>query len=280
MKRMWRRPKALVFFMSLASMLTPAALIAPRHAAAQGFYPSPYGDYPPRPIFEPEPEPEVAFSRRDVAAILARHGYRLVGPLRDRGDRVVASGVDALGRMAKFVVDPDEGEIVRSWPVGPAFGPGGPHGEFAAPGPYEPAEEGDLGRAGPPERRFHARRDEGEAPDRYARGHRTRHATLAMHPRRVLQHTSLSQPRKVAPPVTAAAAHPAPPPGRAGGVTEPPAKTSTSPAPIQTTSAPPSSARGAARASAPNPSSSKSAAEQPPSVGIENEAVPKSNIGR
>ena len=188
-------------------MLATAALIAPRHATAQGFYPSPYGYYPPRPIFEPEPE--LAFSRRDVAAILARQGYRLVGPLRDRGDRIVASGVDGLGRMARFVVDPDEGEIVRSWPVGPAFGPGGPRDGLAVPEPYGPTEEGDLGRARPPERRFHARRDEGEAPDRYARGHRTRHATLAMHSvenpaRRVVQHTSLSQARKVAPPVTAA----------------------------------------------------------------------------
>ena len=150
MKRLWRRPKALVFWMSLASTLALAALTAPGQAAAQGFYP-PYGYYPPQPIIrsepesEPEPEPEPGISRRDVAAILARHGYRLVGPLQDRGDRIVASGVDPRGGMARFVVDPEEGEILRSWPVTPAFGHGGPYEGFAVPGPYEPVEEGDLG---------------------------------------------------------------------------------------------------------------------------------------
>ena len=290
MKRLWRRPKPLVFWMSLASTLALAALIAPGQAAAQGFYP-PYGYYPPQPIIrsEPEPEPEPGISRRDVAAILARHGYRLVGPLRDHGDRIVVSGVDPGGQMARFVVDPEEGEILRSWPVGPAFGHGGPDEGFAVPGPYGPVEEGDLG-AGPREGRFRARRNEGEAPDRYARGSQTvRHARLAAHSaenpaRRGGPHPSASLATKVRP-VTAAAfpppARPAQaPPGQVRAVIGPPAKTSTSPAPIQPMSAPPSSAHSSARANAPKLSSPMSPAEQPPPLGIENEAVPKSNIGK
>jgi hypothetical protein len=306
MKRLWRRPKALVFWMSLASTLALAALTAPGQAAAQGLYP-PYGYYPPQPMIgaepesepESEPEPEPGISRRDVAAILARHGYRLVGPLRDHGDRIVACGVDALGRMAKFVVDPDEGEILRSWPVSPAFGHGGPDGGFAVPGPYGPVEEGDLGSYGPPEGHVHARRNEGGPPDRYARGPLTarhadvtlmtsRHAKLAMHSaenpaRRAVQHPSPSQATKVRP-FTAAApastpARPAPAP-QARAVTEPLAKTSTSPAPIQTMRAPPTSAHSSARASAPNLSSPMSPAEQRRPLEIENEAAPKSNIGK
>ncbi len=302
MKRLWRRPKTLVFWTSLASTLALAALTAPGQAAAQGFYP-PYGYYPPQPIMgpEPEPEPEPGISRRDVAAILRRDGYRLVGPLQDHGDRILASGVDAVGRMARFVVDPEEGEILRSWPVGPAFGHGGPDEGFAVPGPYGPVEEGDLGGYGPPEGPVHARRNEGGAPDRYARGPQaarhadetlmtSRHAKLAMHSaenlaRRAVQHPSPSQATKVRP-FTAAApastpARPAPPPpGQARSVTEPLAKTSTSPAPIQTMRAPPSSAHSSARASAPNLSSPMSPAEQPPPLEIENEAAPKSNIGK
>jgi hypothetical protein len=302
MKRLWRRPKALVFWMSLASTLALAALTAPGQAAAQGFYP-PYGYYPPQPIIgsepESEPEPEPGISRSDVAAILARHGYRLVGPLQDHGDRIVASGVDARGGMARFVVDPDEGEILRSWPVSPAFGHGGPDEGFAVPGPYGPMEEGDLGSYGAPEGHVHARRNEGGSPDRYARGPQaarhadetptaSRRAKLAMHSaenpaRRAVQHPSPSQATKVRP-LTAAApastpARPAPaPPGQVRAVIGPPAKTSTSPAPIQTMTAPPSSAHSSARASAPNLSSPMS--PQPRPLEIENEAAPKSNIGK
>ena len=303
MKRLSRRPKAHVFWMSLASTLALAALFAPGQVAAQGVYP-PYGYFPPRPMIgpepEPEPEPEPGISRRDVAAILARAGYRLVGPLQDHGDRIVASGVDPGGRMARFVVDPDEGEILRSWPVGPAFGGGGPDQGYAAPEPYGPVEEDDRGSYGPREGRVHARRDEGGAPDRYERGPRTarhadvtpmasRRAKLAMHSvgnpaRLAVQHPLPSQATKLRP-VTAAAppppARPAQtPPGQARAIVGPPAKTSMSPAPIQTIAAPPSPAHSSARPNAPNLSSPMSPAEQPPPLGIENEAVPKSNIGR
>jgi hypothetical protein len=286
--------------MSLASTLALAALIAPGPAAAQGLYP-PYGYYPRQPMIgaEPESEPEPGISRRDVAAILARDGYRLVGPLQDHGDRILASGVDARGRMAKFVVDPDEGEILRSWPVSPAFGHGGPDEGFAVPGPYE-VEEGDLGGAGSREGHVHARRNEGGAPDRYERGPQTarhadenltvsRHAKLAVHSaenpaHRAVQHPSASLATKVRP-VTAATfpppARPAQaPPGQARAIIGPPARTSTSPAPIQTMTAPPSSAHSSARASAPKLSSPMSPAEQPRPLEIENEAVPKSNIGK
>ena len=205
------------------------------------------------------------------------------------------------GRMARFVVDPDEGEILRSWPVGPAFGHGGPDEGFAVPGPYGPVEEGDLGSYGPPEGHVHARRDEGGAPDRYERGPLTarhadetpmasRHAKLAMHSvgnpaRRAVQHPSPSQATKVRP-LTAAApastpARPAPPPpGQARAVTGPPAKTSMSPAPIQTIASA-SFFRAQLRAGERAESSSPmSPAEQPPPLEIENEAVPKSNIGK
>jgi hypothetical protein len=304
MKRLWRRPRALALWMSLASTLALAAIITPKQAAAQGFYP-PYGYYPPPPSIgpepEPEPEPEPGLSRRDVAAILARHGYRLVGPLQDHGDRIVASGVDARGQMARFVVDPDEGEILRSWPVGPAFGHGGPDEGFAVPEPYGPVGRGDLGSYGRPEGPVHARRDESEAPDRYARGHLTtrhadetpmapRHAKLAVHSegipaRRAVQHPSPSQAMKVRPLTVAAPAstpaRPTPaPPGQARAVTGPSAKTLASPAPVQPMRAVPSSTHGSARAGASNLSSPTSPAEQPPHLEIENEAVPKSNIGK
>ena len=247
------------FWMSLASTLAFAALAAPGQAAAQGVYP-PYGYYPPRPMLlsppaddrsepESEPEPEPGISRRDVAAILRADGYRFVGPLQDHGDRIVASGVDALGRMARFVVDPDEGEIRRSWPVGPAFGHGGPDEGFAVPGPYGPMEEGDLGSYGPPERHVHVRRNEGEAPDRYAHGPLTarhadvtpaapRHAKLAMHSaenpaRRAVQHPFAlageeGPARYGAAPASTPVRPASPPPGQAPAVTEPPAKTSNS----------------------------------------------------
>jgi hypothetical protein len=117
-----------------------------------------------------------------------------------------------------------------------------------------------------------------------------RHARLAMHSagnpaRRAVQYPSPSRATMVRP-VTAAApastpARPAPPPpGPARAVAGPPAKTSTSPAPIQTMTAPPSSAHSSARASAPKLSSPMSPAERPRPLEIENEAVPKSNIGK
>ena len=294
MKRSSRRPKAVVLWISLASTLALAALLTPGQAAAQGFYP-PYAYYPPQPIIGPEPEsePEPGISRRDVAAILARFGYRLVGPLRDHGDRIVASGVDPRGQMARFVVDSEEGEILRSWPVGPAFGHGGPDEGLAVPEPYEPVEKDDLGSYGPPEGRVHARRNEGEAPDRYARGPRTarhadvtlmtsRHPKLAMHSaenpaRRAVQYPLPSQATKVRPVTAAAPVAPARP---ARAIVGPPAKTSTSPAPIQTMTAPPSSAPSPTGASAPNLSRPMSPTEQTPPLEFENEAVPKSNIGK
>ena len=202
--------------------------------------------------------------------------------------------------MAKFVVDPDEGEILRSWPVGPAFGGGGPDQGYAAPEPYGPMEEDDRGGYGPRERRVHARRDEGGAPDRYERGPRTarhadvtpmasRRAKLAMHSvgnpaRLAVQHPSLSQATKLRPVTAAAPPPPARPAqashGQARAIVGPPAKTSMSPTPIQTMAAPPSSAHSSARPNAPNLASPMSPAEQPPPLGIENEAAPKSNIGR
>lgn len=86
-------------------------------SAAQD-YDSPHQYEADQPISEPQPD----ISLQRIALILARRGYRLVGTFPDRGDYIVASGVDARGRTEKFVIDPYDGEVVKSWRVEPAFG--------------------------------------------------------------------------------------------------------------------------------------------------------------
>lgn len=71
-------------------------------------------------------EPQADISPQHVALVLAHHGYRLVGPLRYRNDHIVASGVDARGWTAKFIIDPRDGEVVKSWRAEPPFGYDGP----------------------------------------------------------------------------------------------------------------------------------------------------------
>jgi hypothetical protein len=70
-----------------------------------------------RPMVE---EPAPYGSYRSVARILAREGYRLVGPLGNRGDQVVATGVDADGRRVRFFIDPYEGQVLHSRPIASA----------------------------------------------------------------------------------------------------------------------------------------------------------------
>lgn len=65
-------------------------------------------------------EPAPYGSYQSVARILAREGYRLVGPLGKRGDQVVATGVDSAGRRMRFFIDPFEGEVLQSRPIASA----------------------------------------------------------------------------------------------------------------------------------------------------------------
>jgi len=53
-------------------------------------------------------------SRRAVGRILAREGYQLVGPLGQRGEQVIATGVSRREGEMRFFIDPYEGQIIRA----------------------------------------------------------------------------------------------------------------------------------------------------------------------
>ena len=91
----------------LASIGVLTLCAAPQAALAQ-YYFRPYGQLIHQPI---EEAPRFA-ARRSIAAIMASEGFRLVGPLGERGDNIVATGVDARGRWMRFVIDPYEGEVL------------------------------------------------------------------------------------------------------------------------------------------------------------------------
>ena len=133
-----------------AAILAAAAFIAAPDAQAQ-FYFRPFFNGFNRPIEEPAPYA----SHQSVVRILARAGYRLVGPLGSHGDQILAMGVDARGNYMRFVIDPYEGQVLHSRPVGRA--------RFAQPrddvGPGEPADDaGGRARRAPcdPRRRRRA----------------------------------------------------------------------------------------------------------------------------
>jgi hypothetical protein len=116
------------------------ASAAPGAAFAQAYYYSPYGDY-----YQSErdwggpPEPRAAApyaTRRAIAALLAEQGYRLVGRVDFRDADIVAFGADAYGRVSRFVIDPDENEVISARRLG------GPEGR-----PYVDAEENSAERS-------------------------------------------------------------------------------------------------------------------------------------
>ncbi len=87
-----------------------------------------------------EEEPPPAFTSREaVGRIVAREGYRLVGPLRRHGEQIIAVGVDRRGRRMRFVIDPYEGTVLSSQRLA----------EYAP--DMEPVERAPRGRALPPE---------------------------------------------------------------------------------------------------------------------------------
>jgi hypothetical protein len=104
------RSKHLIALVSLAPL---TAAFAPP-AAAEFFF-RPFGQVFHQPIVEEDAAPDV--SPRAIASILAEEGFRLVGPLGRRGDQIVVTGVDRRGRQRRFVIDPYEGEILRSWRI-------------------------------------------------------------------------------------------------------------------------------------------------------------------
>lgn len=130
------RPKYAIICTSLATLWVTSA---PSGATAEVFF-RPFGYTFYRPI--PEPEPDVSPGR--IAAILARHGFRLVGQLGYRGQQIVAAGVDARGMRQRFLIDPYEGRVLTSWPIGRTFAHEAP---LAPPPPapygYEPTVPGE-----------------------------------------------------------------------------------------------------------------------------------------
>ena len=110
---------------SLAALLCAGTTAAPRGAAWAQVYFRPYAhdqpyyyhapDYDRERDYEREPmRPRAApfASRREVAAILDDEGYRLVGPLDFRENAIVAIGVDDEGRRTRFLIDPENGELI------------------------------------------------------------------------------------------------------------------------------------------------------------------------
>lgn len=136
-----------------------APTITPTAAEAQFFF-RPYA-YSYRQAV-PDDEPAPFGSRRAVAGILAREGYRLVGPLGRRGEQVVATGVSRREGETRFIIDPYEGQILRAIRLGSApliDRPMRDDGEFVEPlGGSRPVvrDLGDEPRAAP--RARHSRR--------------------------------------------------------------------------------------------------------------------------
>lgn len=300
------RPKHSIICASLATLW---AISASSAATAQVFF-QPFGYAFHRPIAEPEPD----VSPRRMAFILARHGFRLIGPLGYRGQQIVAAGVDARGLRQRFLIDPYEGRILTSWPIGPRVARGAPFEPLPPPEPYdESAASGEprvISGVGP---------DDGE-PRRPARTPRAatppRAATAARSSGENAPHaaprTTPSQSMKAAPKATSPAPQKAPPqapaqapaPATAAPTSAPidtkappatapapqaeqpaPSASATqqAPVPAPSQSAPPAqkadSGAPAADAQSPTTAQPPAAAEQPKTPGATNEADPKSSLG-
>lgn len=99
------RPKIAILLTALAA----GATTDPAPAAADIFFRPFFGYTARRFVVEAEPE----LSPREVVAILARRGYRLAEPLAYRDDVIIAIGADPRGRLTRFVLDVDDGEVLE-----------------------------------------------------------------------------------------------------------------------------------------------------------------------
>jgi hypothetical protein len=87
------------------------AAVAARTAGAQTFYgPQPYY----RPYGEPSFWHEPGARRAAIASLLREEGYRLWGPLDYAGRDIIAFGVDEDGHKTRFVIDPEDFEIISA----------------------------------------------------------------------------------------------------------------------------------------------------------------------
>ena len=138
------RPKVLQKVLLAIASLAPIVAATP---AAADFFFRPFGYA----FHQPVPEPAPNVSPRSIAGILEEEGFRLIGVLGRRGDQVVATGVDRDGRYRRFLIDPYEGEILKSWRVGPEVVHEAPGFIDAPPAAYRgppPVETYDAPRTG------------------------------------------------------------------------------------------------------------------------------------
>ncbi|HYA81352.1 MAG TPA: hypothetical protein VED87_10515 [Methylocystis sp.] len=283
--------RALVLCACLAPVVALAAFVAAAPAAAQGAYPpygyDPYDDYPPRSALGPGRPFHPPVLRGYVARVLARRGYQLVGPLRDEGDEIVAAGVDASGRRMKFLIDAYEGEVLRSWPIGPAEAYGEP-GLGRAYAPRDFGDERGPGYFGPPIRRPDAARRGYEGSKEPVWSPRTAHPAERTPPEprrsdsaRLAPHSPPQKPTAAAPAVAAA-----PPPPHKPKIDPPPV--SSKPPPVAGAPTPLPAPVQPKAASAPvnggdgtrDRSLAKTQPKQSVLPGIENEATPKANVAQ
>ncbi|KAF0121306.1 MAG: hypothetical protein FD148_3279, partial [Methylocystaceae bacterium] len=181
--RSFKGKAVLPFALALA-----ASAAVPQHAFAQFFF-RPFA-YSYRQQIPPE-EPGFA-SRRAVASILGREGYRLVGPLGRRGDQIVATGVSRREGDMRFIIDPYEGRILRAVRLGPPpmydrgpryggdYGPSGGDAYGTPPStggaPYPPQGAGASGAAGPAADRGRQQPGDGALADKAPNSQRARAA--------------------------------------------------------------------------------------------------------
>lgn len=92
----------------LASLAAGATTLA-TPASAEFFFRPFFGSFVER--IEVDPWPAIA--PRRVVAILARRGFRLAQPPYYGDDEIVAFGVDRHGGHARFVLDPEDGEVLE-----------------------------------------------------------------------------------------------------------------------------------------------------------------------